>query len=232
EVSHREDLKDELMLLGWGDYFMRTFHECVRSAQVENMPNIHWNAKGAFLGMLIEEENIFLPSKGGPQSLRWKSFLATPLLPKGKEVKFSGNEEIGDNTDLLGQWIDAFAHHTVIDSMGEFLFADIQGSMVYGNNTVVLFDPQAHTFDKVSGHWDKGGGAIKSFLAGHKCNSVCHQLHIDTLKVTVPPSPSSSSMNPTKDSPLFLPSSSPQAPDDTTETPKVNKPVKGPFRPW
>jgi hypothetical protein len=32
-------------------------------------------------------------------------------------------------------WIDAFAHHVVVDSGGEFLFADLQGTSLLAANT-------------------------------------------------------------------------------------------------
>ncbi|KAG1853656.1 hypothetical protein F4604DRAFT_1507375, partial [Suillus subluteus] len=57
-------------------------------------------------------------------------FLATPLLPSGalyREVKFSGNEQPGNNEDLIGRVVDAYSHHVLVDSEFEILISDIQG---------------------------------------------------------------------------------------------------------
>lgn len=53
-----------------------------------------------------------------------------PLLDLGdktEERKFSGNEEIAQNIDPLGRVIDAYVHHTLVDSLGDILLVDVQG---------------------------------------------------------------------------------------------------------
>lgn len=63
-------------------------------------------------------------------------FLAAPLLetrdiePGYKEVKYSGTDCAGQNTDTLGVAVDAFAHHTLVDSQGTLVFVDLQGSFI------------------------------------------------------------------------------------------------------
>src|SRR6267154_4698206 len=66
------------------------------------------------------------------RSLIYDVFLATPLLPSGalyREVKFSGNEQPGNNEDMIGRVVDAYSHHVLVDSESEFetLISDIQG---------------------------------------------------------------------------------------------------------
>ncbi|KAF8501224.1 kinase-like domain-containing protein [Hysterangium stoloniferum] len=184
-------LGSELALLAWGEYFAESFNERIRSSSVKNIPMLRWNTKDTFIGKLIDEVKDATDSSQNSSlvepSIRWNAFLAAPLLPKPtREAKCSGNEQAGSNTDRLGMCVDAFAHHTVIDSVGEFLFADLQG-FIYGNNTVVLFDPQAHSFDQTSGPWDKGAHTIQNFLNTHKCNDICHSIGLDNIHVKVPP---------------------------------------------
>jgi hypothetical protein len=90
-----------------------------------------WNAAGAFIGKLVDS----LPSAptdgtDDNRSLIYDVFLETPLLPSGalyREVKFSGNEQPGNNEDLIGRVVDAYSHHVLIDSEFEILISDIQG---------------------------------------------------------------------------------------------------------
>lgn len=43
-------------------------------------------------------------------------------------MKFSGSDQSGENSDdLIGIWVDAYAHHVVIDSQYSFCIMDIQG---------------------------------------------------------------------------------------------------------
>ncbi|KAF8508814.1 hypothetical protein BU17DRAFT_15904, partial [Hysterangium stoloniferum] len=148
-------LGSELVLLAWGEYFAESFNEWIRSSS---------NTKDTFIGKLVDEVKDATDSSQNSSlvepSIRWNAFLAPPLLPKPtREAKFSGNEQAGSNTDRLGMCVDAFAHHTVIDSVGEFLFANLQGN-----------------FDQTSGPWDKGAHAIQNFLNTHKCNDICHSI--------------------------------------------------------
>jgi myosin-heavy-chain kinase len=81
----------------------------------------------------VLESPLPLPPKeldDDDQSLIYSTFLATLLLPTGpsyKEMKFSGNTEVGDNSRAIGHAVDTYAHHTVVDSLGTVLFADLQG---------------------------------------------------------------------------------------------------------
>ena len=67
------------------------------------------------------------------KTLNYSTFLAAPLLDvkdSGEERKFSGNEEIAKNTDPVGRVIDAFVHHTLVDSYGDILLVDVQGEFL------------------------------------------------------------------------------------------------------
>ena len=181
---NRADLMDELALTALGQYFMDSFYRRASIYKVKSlprkscthlcpfsllisMPGMRWNFNGAFIGVL----ETALPAAPAAEdndnrSLVFSTFLATPLLPSGPsytEEKFSGNTEVGNNSGSIGQAIDAYAHHVVVDSLGSILFADLQGmhvrtaitvvmdikmvlaGIIGPGNTVVLFDPQAHT---------------------------------------------------------------------------------------
>ncbi|KAF5334157.1 hypothetical protein D9758_014812 [Tetrapyrgos nigripes] len=107
---------------------------------------LSWNSKDAFLTKLTQP--LDSPVDDDNTSLVFNTFLVVPLLDFGGlfvERKFSGNNEVGKNdANRLGQVMDAFAHHVIDDSNGEFVFADIQG-LVAPSKAVILFDPQAHT---------------------------------------------------------------------------------------
>ncbi|KAG1876221.1 kinase-like domain-containing protein, partial [Suillus subluteus] len=138
-----------------------------------------WNTTGAFIGKLID----LLPSApidgtDDNQSLIYDVFLATPLLPSGAlyhKVKFSGNEQPGNNEDLIGHVVDAYSHHVLVDSEFEILISDIQG-IIAPDHSVILFDPQAHTYNRDSGYWDKGPDQIQLFQTLHDCNQFCKAL--------------------------------------------------------
>ncbi|KAF8517115.1 kinase-like domain-containing protein, partial [Gautieria morchelliformis] len=169
------DLHNELHLLAWGQYFLDSFFERARKYGAKNIPD------DAFLGCLVEPLAEVPAHERSKQSLLYSTFLATPLLPfpvgpGGMEQKFSGNGEVGENTDHVGIWVDVYTHHTLVDSEGEYLFVDIQEGFKYSDKRLVLFDPQAHTYDYSSGFWDKGPPAIAAFLKEHECNKVCRQL--------------------------------------------------------
>ncbi|KAF8488458.1 kinase-like domain-containing protein, partial [Gautieria morchelliformis] len=171
ESTNQRDLCNELHLLAWGQYFLDSFFERARKYGAKNIP-----------GLCLVEPLAEVPAhERSKQSLLFSMFLATPLLPfpvgpGGMEQKFSGNSEVGENTDHVGIWVDAYTHHTLVDSEGEYLFVDIQEGFKYSDKCLILFDPQAHTYDYSSGFWDKGPPAIVAFLKEHKCNKVCRQL--------------------------------------------------------
>jgi len=125
-----------------------------------------WNVVGSFAGTLETMVPPATTTDDDTRSLVFSTFLAMAVLPSGpsyKEVKFSGNTEIGCNSGAVGEAVDTFAHHVVITSEGTVLFADLQGDMtscyilhiylpwhnflgvVGPGSSVVLFDPQAHT---------------------------------------------------------------------------------------
>ncbi|KAF8531372.1 kinase-like domain-containing protein, partial [Gautieria morchelliformis] len=188
ESTNQCDLRNELHLLAWGQYFLDSLiftpsggstRSHVFNLTCWSSYHIKWNADDAFLGCLVEPLAEVPAHERSKQSLLYSTFLATPLLPfpvgpGGMEQKISGNSEVGENTDHVGIWVDAYTHHTLVDSEGEYLFVDIQG--IYSDKRLVLFDPQAHTYDYSSGFWDKGPPAIAAFLKEHKCNKVCRQL--------------------------------------------------------
>lgn len=92
---------------------------------------MNWNFKGAFIGSVLELAAA--PDKGevDERSLVFTDFLAAPLLEinnDSKEQKFSGNEDIAHNKDPLGRMVDAYVHHTLIDSFGDILLVDVQGA--------------------------------------------------------------------------------------------------------
>ena len=93
---------------------------------------MRWNFKGAFIGRVFELEAA--PKKGevDERSLVFMDFLAAPLLKINEtltdERKFSGNEDIAHNKDLLGRMVDAYVHHTLINSFGDILLVDVQGA--------------------------------------------------------------------------------------------------------
>lgn len=128
---------------------------------------IRWNFTGSFIGCASGISPA--PDSGtvDNRSLLFDYFLATPLLDINnttEERKFSGNEDAGHNTDPLGRVIDAYVHHALVDSLGDMLFADVQGlfilsrhifivliflsitpGVIFEDGSLCLFDPQAHT---------------------------------------------------------------------------------------
>lgn len=93
---------------------------------------IRWNFKGAFIGSVLELEAAPNEGEVDERSLIFKDFLAAPLLEinnsETEERKFSGNENVAHNKDPLGRMIDAYVHHTLIDSFGDILLVDVQGA--------------------------------------------------------------------------------------------------------
>ncbi|KAI0719351.1 hypothetical protein C8T65DRAFT_736687 [Cerioporus squamosus] len=184
-------LLDELKLLCLSQYFADTFK---RRASVYGVaiPDIRFNAEGAFIGEIDPDAlppppmDLNEPSPD-TRALLYTTFLATPLVDKLEgyvERKFSGSLQVGQNKDVIGRAIDAFAHHVLDDSQNTCILVDLQG-FVKGDS-VILFDPQAHTKDwGKTGFWDNGAAEIKNFEKVHSCNSFCRQLHLSDLKQTV-----------------------------------------------
>ena len=84
-----------------------------------------WNFDGAFVGILKKGQELDT-SDDSMTSLLWTTFLVTPLLPKGDIVCFSSTFDVRDNTDKVGKWVDAYAHHFVIDSQYSLCITDIE----------------------------------------------------------------------------------------------------------
>jgi hypothetical protein len=86
--------------------------------------DFYFNFKGSILGTL--HENSF-------GSLRFRQFIATPLLPCGTVDapirKFTGNGQLGDANDHLMLAIHAFAHFSVVYSQESIVFCDLQGGL-------------------------------------------------------------------------------------------------------
>lgn len=88
---------------------------------------IRWNSRGAFLGKVID---FWLDDTS---SLLFETFLAAPLLDMSglyTERKFSGSTMAGRSIDVVGSAMDAYAHHTLVDSNGAILLTDLQGMLV------------------------------------------------------------------------------------------------------
>ncbi|KIJ07093.1 hypothetical protein PAXINDRAFT_164631 [Paxillus involutus ATCC 200175] len=175
EASNEEDLIQELRLLHFASYFLQSFYERAK---------LHRNVNGTFVGKVTSN----IPPRPADHStddhtLVFKTFLAAPLLSCDglyEEQKFCGNTDIPENEDPLGLAIDAYIHHALLDSGTTVLLSDLQG-IIAPNGSIKLFDPQAHTINKSSGHWDKGASQIRIYLKEHCCNSVCRalRLHLD-----------------------------------------------------
>lgn len=162
--ANQNDLLDELALLSLGQWFLDSFYK--RAEEFPDVKRLipckpivsiiyikahnsflamKWNTTDTFVGTVV---TAVTPIAGRPaagekdnRTLLFPDFLVTPLLPSGsqyREVKFSGNEDFGNNTDPVGEAVDAYAHHTVADSFGDVLFADLQGkpmpSSVYAHS--------------------------------------------------------------------------------------------------
>ena len=90
---------------------------------------IKWNIP--FMGSIDDSDMVSMDkSSDDTRCLLWPDFMAAPLLNIGngnEELRFSGNDCIANNSDGLGRIIDAYVHHSIVDSDGEFLIADVQG---------------------------------------------------------------------------------------------------------
>ncbi|KAJ4489133.1 kinase-like domain-containing protein, partial [Lentinula lateritia] len=187
---NKAGLHAELDLLVQGNGFAQSF-KLRASAVGLKLPDIKYNAENAFVGTITTP----LPASPLPvddavvefdedRSLLFDTFLVVPLLQtRGifTERKFSGNMQTGDNTDYVGEVVDAFAHHFLEETSCMFMLADIQG-VVGPDCSITLFDPQAHSTAGDSGKWDQGSNVIKKFCDEHHCNRVCRQLKLKSLK--------------------------------------------------
>ncbi|KAF9456117.1 kinase-like domain-containing protein [Collybia nuda] len=193
-TSNKSDLYDKLCLLGMAQFFLDSFYHRAADFKVRNL-------LGSFIGKVPCIDAVSQIGMEDTRSLIYNTFLASPLLDinsNTKERKFLENNNTSPNTDPLGHIIDAYIHHALLDSDMSILLVDVQG-IVLGAQSVVLFDPQAHTDDMSSGYWDKGKSEIDKYLAQHRCNSVCQSLGLnkqDILGSRNEPTPGSSSLYP------------------------------------
>ncbi|KAF8572834.1 hypothetical protein K439DRAFT_1625501, partial [Ramaria rubella] len=123
EKNNECDLHNKLKVLAWEKYFLDSIIKRAVNFGVKDWPN-------AFLGTLVTPLSATEMEQSG-EGLIWSTFLVVPLLacPQGEgsvEFKFSRNTETGNSRGLLGMWVDAYAHHTIIDSAREWLIADLQ----------------------------------------------------------------------------------------------------------
>ncbi|EED85595.1 predicted protein [Postia placenta Mad-698-R] len=176
---NQRDMIAELRILALGQYFLDAFYRRVKAYHVKGLP-------GTFVGQVTSE----LPpppasiADKDTRSLLYDMFLAAPLLetrdiePGYKEVKYSGTDCAGQNTDTLGVAIDAFAHHTLVDSQGTLVFVDLQG-LIKLSGKFVIYDPQIQSLEGSAGFYDKGKAGIDTFIKQHTCNGVCRALGLD-----------------------------------------------------
>jgi hypothetical protein len=151
QVSNEANLSNELALLILGQYFIDSFYKQAKVFTVKGLPHffsflflhvlqcwlvytgMSWNVDGTFVGKL--DTNVLPPPDeldDDDQSLVFTAFLAVPLLPSGpsyKEQKFSGNTEVGQNSSSIGQAVDVYAHHGLVDSQQTVLLGDLQGNI-------------------------------------------------------------------------------------------------------
>ncbi|EED78306.1 predicted protein [Postia placenta Mad-698-R] len=146
---NQRDMIAELLLLALRQYFLDAFYRRAKAYHVKGLPELEWNSAGTFVGQVTSE----LPpppasiADKDTRSLLYNMFLAAPLLetrdiePGYKEVKYSGTDCASQNTDILGVAVDAFAHHTLVDSQGTLVFVDLQG-LIKPSGKFVIYNPQ------------------------------------------------------------------------------------------
>ncbi|THH17036.1 hypothetical protein EUX98_g9204 [Antrodiella citrinella] len=186
EEDNMRDLLNELRLLTLGQYFVASFYrraDCYKS----KLPKIRFNSMDAFIGTITASDASGVSHDLTPDTppLLWKTFLAVPYIDQAQGYeshrKFSGAFEVGNNTtSLLGNVVDAFAHHVLVDSMRTCVLVDLQGFVHGARNEVVLIDPQAHTHNWPGScaYWDHGVQEIEQFEKAHTCNSICRKLDL------------------------------------------------------
>jgi len=142
-----QDLYDELHLLQYAQFFAKFFTHRAQSFDAEIPCNYHffpryllsnlfigsvtWNADRFLLGTILYGPTSSGDKPTGP-ALLFDMFLATPCLPTTPlytEQKFSGSCMPGKNDDVLGQVMDAYAYHILVDSEGTILLSDLQGML-------------------------------------------------------------------------------------------------------
>ena len=114
-----------------------------------SVSDLQWNIQDTFCGELIDpvEPDLHchatseeLSSIIDNHTLLHDTLLAAPLLKKGsnfKDIKWCGNTDVTQSWDSLAQVIEAYNHHTLVDSDHEWLLADIQGMWLSKPSSVV-----------------------------------------------------------------------------------------------
>ena len=84
---------------------------------------LHFNTANTFIGTVTTDV-------GAPINDN-QTFLAAPYIPCGDgytKEKWSRTPKAGNNDTPLGQVMDAFAHHSLIDSNYTAVIVDLQGN--------------------------------------------------------------------------------------------------------
>ncbi|TFK31033.1 hypothetical protein BDQ12DRAFT_672161, partial [Crucibulum laeve] len=160
---NEQDLHAEMEVAVLAQYLLDSFY-CHGEGLGLKLPVIKWNLP--FFGTLLDHSAVADINTLHSRSLLWKDFLVAPLLIIGgeyKEIKFSGTEDFSPNTNVIGQTIDAYVHHTLIDSGGTLLLADVQG-VLSPQKELTLFDPQGHSFLLMVPHKHIGIKALYCFV--------------------------------------------------------------------
>lgn len=72
----------------------------------------------------VASSAIFEVTSGPSTGYAW---LVDTFLPNMKILKFSGTNEVGSNSRLVGKTCDALAHFSLVSSGGSMVLVDIQG---------------------------------------------------------------------------------------------------------
>jgi hypothetical protein len=97
--------------------------------------DLRFNAANAFLGTAIGDIPGH-PKDGEPdtRTIVYRTFLAAPyiaLTDGFEEHKWSGTNQPGGSKDPVGAVIDAFAHHSLVDSDFSAVLVDLQGARAH-----------------------------------------------------------------------------------------------------
>ncbi|KAH7903950.1 kinase-like domain-containing protein, partial [Hygrophoropsis aurantiaca] len=184
DEENTNELLAEFKVLWIADYFLETFKKRATVNGYKGLPNIRFNTAGSFIGTLVSpvpEWNESSKIKDN-RSLYYSTFMAAPLLDLANgwhEEKWSGTCETGDNETHVARVLNAFSHHSLIDSANTCLLVDLQGASTSPDGDIILFDPQAHTtWPGAVGFFDKKQSEIDRFSQEHVCNEICKALKL------------------------------------------------------
>lgn len=95
----------------------------------------------------------------------------------GRFTKFLNNDG-NKNSQVVANFPSAFAHWTWVQSSGELMISDIQGSRTADG--YILTDPCIHSVQDPHGYGvsDLGQIGIEEFFDKHKCNELCKDLDL------------------------------------------------------